>query len=153
MIHSALIMNLIKLKGTAKLTAQGEWVCLKDSKYILFEILENQTWKGRTSSCRPSQPNRQIGLARLAGACTALPSPRNSNKIYLESLRYTRSPCTVTFVVPFNFIRFLISALCGVYVYVCCSNETFSDLVDELFSNKTFIWFLNRFSLVYKMVL
>ena len=64
---------------------------------------------------------------------------RISNKIYLESLRYTRSPCTVTFVVPFNFIRFLISALCGVYVYVCCSNETFSDLVDELFSNKTFI--------------
>ena len=33
--------NLIKLKGTAKLTAQGEWVSLKDSKYILFEILAN----------------------------------------------------------------------------------------------------------------
>ena len=27
---------------------QGERVCLKDSKYILFEILENQTWKGCT---------------------------------------------------------------------------------------------------------
>ena len=37
--HSALIKNLIKLKGTAKLTAQGEQVCLKDSKYVLFEIL------------------------------------------------------------------------------------------------------------------
>ena len=40
---------------------------------ILFEILENQKWKGRKSSCRPSQPNCQIGLARPAGACTALP--------------------------------------------------------------------------------
>ena len=38
-------MNLINLKGTAKLAAQDEWVCLKDSKHILFEILENQTWK------------------------------------------------------------------------------------------------------------
>ena len=43
-IHSAPIRNLIKLKGTAKLTVQDEQVCLKDSKYILFEILENQTW-------------------------------------------------------------------------------------------------------------
>ena len=60
--HSALIRNLIKLKGTAKLTAQGERVCLKDSKYILLEILANRTWKGITSSCRPSRPNRQIGL-------------------------------------------------------------------------------------------
>ena len=49
-IHSALIRNLIKLKGTAKLTTQDEQVCLKDSKYILIEILENRTWKGRTSS-------------------------------------------------------------------------------------------------------
>ena len=70
--HSGLIMNLIKLKGTAKLTAQGEQVCLKDSKYILFELLENQTWKGGTSSCRPSQQNCQIGFAWPAGACTAL---------------------------------------------------------------------------------
>ena len=31
--HSPLIMNLIKLKGTAKLTAVGKRVCLKDSKY------------------------------------------------------------------------------------------------------------------------
>ena len=54
-LHSALIRNLSKLKDTAKLTAQGEQVCLKDSKYILFEILENQTWKGHTSSCWPSQ--------------------------------------------------------------------------------------------------
>ena len=48
--HSASIRNLVKLKGTGKLTAQDEQVCLKDSKYILFEILENHTWKGRTSS-------------------------------------------------------------------------------------------------------
>ena len=40
MQHSALFRNLIKLKGTAKLTAQDERVCLRDSKYILFEILE-----------------------------------------------------------------------------------------------------------------
>ena len=70
-----IIMNLMKLKGTVKLTAQGERVCLKDSKYILFKILANRSWKGHTSSCRTSQPNRQIGLAWLAGAFTALPSP------------------------------------------------------------------------------
>ena len=68
--HSAQIRNLIKLKYIAKLAAQGEQVCLKDPKYILFEILEN-----RTSSCWPSQPNCQIGLAQPAGACTALPCP------------------------------------------------------------------------------
>ena len=73
--HSALIRNLIKLKGTAKLTAQGERVCLKDSKYLLSKILENRTCKSRTSSCRPSKPNCQIGLAWPAGACTALPCP------------------------------------------------------------------------------
>ena len=39
--HSGLIRNLINLKGKAKGTAQDEQVCLKDSKYILFEILEN----------------------------------------------------------------------------------------------------------------
>ena len=66
--HSELIMNLIKLKGTAKLTAQGERVCLKDSKFVLFEILENRTWKGCTSSCWPSKPDLVIWLARLAGA-------------------------------------------------------------------------------------
>ena len=64
--HSVLIRILIQLKGTAKLTAQVEQVCLKDSEYILFEILGNRKWKGRTSSCRPSQPNCQIGLAWLA---------------------------------------------------------------------------------------
>ena len=71
--HSSLIMNLIKLKGTAKITAQGEQVCLKESKYILFEILAHRTWKGSTSTCQLSKPNCQIGLARPAGACTALP--------------------------------------------------------------------------------
>ena len=67
-VHSALIRNLIKLKGAAKLTAQGERVCLKDSKYILFEILENQTWKGHSSSCQPSKPDSAIWLASPAGS-------------------------------------------------------------------------------------
>ena len=40
-MHSALIKNLIRLKGTAKLTAQGEPIHLKDFKYVLFEILFN----------------------------------------------------------------------------------------------------------------
>ena len=75
LVHSALIRNLIKFKGTTKLTAQGEWVCLKDSKYILFENLAHRTWKGHASSCRPSKPNLAIWLARLAGACTAIPCP------------------------------------------------------------------------------
>ena len=44
--HSAPIRNLIKLKGTVKLTVQGQQVCLKDSKYILFEIPARRTWKG-----------------------------------------------------------------------------------------------------------
>ena len=60
--HSALIRNLIKVKGTAKLTAQDEQVCLKDSKYILFEILANRTWKGGTSTYLQSQPNCRIVL-------------------------------------------------------------------------------------------
>ena len=61
--HSVLIRTLIKLKGIAKLTAQGERVCLKHSKYILFEILAHRTWKGRTSSCRRSKPDLGIWLA------------------------------------------------------------------------------------------
>ena len=73
--HCALIRNLIKLKGTAKLTAKGEQVCLKDSKYILFEILAHRTWKGSTSSCRPSEPDLVIWLVLPAGAITALPFP------------------------------------------------------------------------------
>ena len=71
--HSALIKNLIKLKGTAKLTAQVEQVYFKDSKYILFEILARRTWKGSTSAYQPSHQNCQIRLAQPAGACTALP--------------------------------------------------------------------------------
>ena len=39
------------LKGTAKLTVQGEQVCLKDSKHILFKILANRTWKGPNQAC------------------------------------------------------------------------------------------------------
>ena len=73
--HSALIRNLIKLKGTTKLTAQGGLVCLKNSKYILFKILANRTWNGCTSSCCPSKPDLAIWQARPAGATTALPCP------------------------------------------------------------------------------
>ena len=72
--HSALIMNLIKLKGTAKLTAQGKRVCLKDAKYILFEILESQTWKGRTTQLLPAEPAKFPNRACLASkTCPALP--------------------------------------------------------------------------------
>ena len=111
--NSALIRNLIKLKGTAKLTVQGEWVCLKDPKYILFEILANRTWKGRTSYCRPSKHNSVIWLARPALVWPFhVQFARISNKIYLESMRHIRSSCAVSFAVPFNYIRFLISALC-----------------------------------------
>ena len=48
---------------------------------------------------------------------------RISNKIYLESLRHTRSPCAVSFTVPFNFIRFLISALCRIVKNIFASNR------------------------------
>ena len=65
----------MKLKETLTGPAQGEWLCLKDSKYILFEILAFRTWKGRTSSCRPSKPDLAIWLAQPAGASTALPCP------------------------------------------------------------------------------
>ena len=37
---------------------------------------------------------------------------RISNRTYLEFLRHNRSPCAASFAVPFNFVRFLISALC-----------------------------------------
>ena len=50
-LHSALIRNLIKLKATSKPTARGDQVCLKDYKYILFEILANRTWKGPNQAC------------------------------------------------------------------------------------------------------
>ena len=36
--------------------------------------------------------------------------------MYLESLRHTCSSCAVSFAVPFDFIRFMISALCPVCV-------------------------------------
>ena len=65
----------MKLKEKLLGPAQDEWVFLKDSKYILFEILSHRTCKGRISGCWPSQPNCQIGLAWPPGACTALPCP------------------------------------------------------------------------------
>ena len=115
--HSVLIRNLIKLKGTAKLTAQDEQVCLKDSKYILFEILENRTLNMEQA---PAGRASQIAKSGLLGwQELVLPFhvlfARISNKTYLESLRHTRSPCSVSFAVPFNFIRFLISALWNNY--------------------------------------
>ena len=76
-----LIRNLIKLKGTAKLSAQCEQVCLKNSKYILFEILANRTWKGRISSCQPSKHNLAILLAGPAGASTRLGIPVHTAEV------------------------------------------------------------------------
>ena len=64
-------------------------------------------------------PAKQAGFGTLAGSAgRSLYSPfhvlfsRISNKMYLESLRYILSHCPVSFAVPFNFIRFQISALC-----------------------------------------
>ena len=45
------MVNLTNLQKILMVPAQGEQVCFKDSKCILFEILANRTWKGRTSSC------------------------------------------------------------------------------------------------------
>ena len=112
--HNGLIRNLIELNGAAKLTAQGERVCLKDSKYILFEILANRTWKGCDSSGQPSQLKCQLGLLgrqELVQPFHVL-FARISNKVYLESLRHTCSHCTCTFNVSFSFIFFLIGLLC-----------------------------------------
>ena len=39
--------NQTKLKETLTGPVEGEQVCLKDSKYILSEIPENQTWKDK----------------------------------------------------------------------------------------------------------
>ena len=68
-------MNQMELKETVTGHGQDEWVCSKDSKYILFEILANRTWKGLTSSCWPSKPDLAIWLARQAGTCTAHSCP------------------------------------------------------------------------------
>ena len=60
----------MKLKETLTGLAQGEWLCLKDSNYILFEIPAHRTWKGRTSSSQPSKPD----LAGLVGRSLYSPS-------------------------------------------------------------------------------
>ena len=44
--HSRPMRNQMKLKETLMGPVQGEWVCLKDFKYILFEILALRRWKG-----------------------------------------------------------------------------------------------------------
>ena len=113
-MHSAPIWNLIKLKGTAKLTAHGERVWLKHSKYILFEILAHRTWKGSTSSCRLSQRNAKSGLIgreELVRAFHVL-NTRISKKNYLESLRHTCLPCAGTINVFCKFVRLTMAALC-----------------------------------------
>ena len=75
MDHSRPLKNQMKLKETLTGPAQDEQLCLKDSKYILFEILAHRTWKGSTSSYRPSKPDLTIWLARPAGASKAAPCP------------------------------------------------------------------------------
>ena len=47
--HCALIRNLIKLKGRAKLTAQGEWLCLKDTKCIRVTFSHKVNFKSEKS--------------------------------------------------------------------------------------------------------
>jgi len=64
--HGALIRNLIRLKGTAKITAQGEQVCLKDSKYILFEILEKKDMEGQYKLL-PAEPAKLSNQAWSVG--------------------------------------------------------------------------------------
>ena len=41
--HSAAMVNLTNLQKTLMGPEQGKQVCLKDSEYILFEILANRT--------------------------------------------------------------------------------------------------------------
>ena len=88
--HSALIMNVIKLKGTAKLIAQGERVCLKDSKYVSFEILK--IGHGRAVKA-PASRASQIAKSGLLGRHE---HARPFHVLCLESLRHTRSPCVTT---------------------------------------------------------
>ena len=71
--HSMPMKNQMKLKETLMGPTQDEQICLKDSKHILFEILENRTQKDRANSCWPSKPDLAIWLAQPAGASTALP--------------------------------------------------------------------------------
>ena len=60
----------MKLKETLIGLAQGELVCFKDSKYILFGILVDRTWKGLDSTCWLIWPNFQTSwLCRQAIAC------------------------------------------------------------------------------------
>ena len=62
----------------------------------------------------PAKPAKLPNRACLAGR--SLYGPSMSDFLgfqtkYLQSLRHTCSSCAVSFAVPFNFIRFLISAL------------------------------------------
>ena len=52
--------------------------------------------------------------------------------VYLESLRHTRSPCAVSFAVPINFTRFLISTLCIITI----ADEDVTYLIHH-YNNKT----------------
>ena len=64
------------------------------------------------------------------------------NKIFLESLRYTRLPCTVSFAVPFNFIRFLISALwCPFWFQKKKSYLRFYIVTSGICQRKHYYWF------------
>ena len=52
----------MKPKETLMRPAQSEQVCLKDSKYIFFEILANRTWKGRKSPASRASQIWRFGL-------------------------------------------------------------------------------------------
>ena len=84
----------------------------------IFCLKSQQIGHGRAVLASASQASQiaksgLLGWQELVGPSHVL-FARNLNKIYLESLRHTCSSCSVSFAVPFNFIRFLISALCVV---------------------------------------
>ena len=89
-------------------TSQDKWVCFKDSKNVLHEILKIRPKNlpaRQHSQCSPPGPN---WLRCLAGRFYAQIS-RILKRIYLESLKQTHSYCvgliyTVAYILLCNFI-------------------------------------------------
>ena len=107
----------IKLWGLEMQPMQCEHVCFKVSKNILQEILD---WRAREGCTRQHSRFGQlrhnsncVGLNWLC--CLARPSlalqSRISCKIFLESLKHTRSPCIGPISRPQSFISSSLSIL------------------------------------------
>ena len=101
---------------------QGEWVCFKDSKNILHEILDWRAREGRAKKHSQFSPT-QVELVRrwLNRQCSlAQPSlglqSRISYKIFSKSLKHTRSPCEYP---AFRLHSFTYSYL----IILCCANN------------------------------